>query len=390
MTGHLLGTYGPPRATFVRGSGSWLYDEAGAAYLDLLSGIAVTSLGHAHPEVAEAIGEQAKTLLHTSNLFNTKIADEVAGNLARVVADGREPGGKVFFANSGAESMEAALKVVRRAKGPSGVIIAAIGSFHGRTYGALSATGQPAKQAPFAPLLPGFVHVPYGDIAALEAAFAEQEVAALALEPILGEGGVVVPPAGYLVAAAELARANGALLLLDEVQTGIGRTGRWCAFHHDGLSPDLVTFAKALGNGVPVGACWVADRVAEVMQAGDHGSTFGGQPLAMAAARCVLKVVERDGLVSRAADLGAFLAEELRGRAGVAELRGRGLLIGVELEAPVAGAAVDAGLELGVVVNAVRPDTIRLAPPLNLSDDEAAEAVGRLSAAIDKAMEAVA
>ncbi len=389
MSGHLLGTYGPTKATFVAGEGSWLFDEAGKAHLDLLSGIAVTSLGHAHPELAEAISTQAKTLLHTSNFFDTRIAEQVATGLCRVVSDGGPANGKVFFANSGAEATEAAIKIVRRAKGPSGAIVAAIGSFHGRTYGALSATGQPTKQAPFLPLLPGFTHVPYGDLAALEAVFVEQEVAALLLEPIMGEGGVITPPAGYLVAAAELAASHGALLVLDEVQTGIGRTGRWCAFQHDGLSPDLVTFAKALGNGVPVGACWVSDRLAEVMQPGDHGSTFGGQPLAMAAARCVLEIVERDGLVARAADLGATLAEGLAGLPGVVELRGRGLLMGVELEAPVAAAAVDAGLAAGVVLNAVRPSTLRLAPPLTLTDDEATEALARTAAAIAVAMEEV-
>jgi len=387
----IMSTYGPAKKKFLKGSGASLFDEHGREYVDLLSGIAVTSLGHAHPEISEVIASQAAKLSHTSNFFSNEFSEKVAEGLASAVADGGSPSGKVFFCNSGAEAMEAALKVVRRAKGPSGNIVTALGSFHGRTYGALSATGQQAKQAPFAPLLPGFAHLPYGDLDAMAQYCANNEVAAIALEPIQGEGGVIVAPEAYLEGVAKLAKQVGALLLLDEVQTGIGRTGRWCGFHHDAGSPlafkpDVVTFAKALGNGMPVGACWASEEVSQVMVPGDHGSTFGGQHLAMAVADKVLSIVERDGLVARAQALGAIFASELSKVDGVAEVRGRGLLLGVALDSARAGEVADEALKAGLVVNAVIADTLRLAPPLILTDAEALDASARLAAVISAVM----
>ncbi|HUY30243.1 MAG TPA: acetylornithine transaminase [Acidimicrobiales bacterium] len=383
-TSHLMPTYRPAPVRFVSGRGCRLRDDAGREYLDFLSGIAVTSLGHAHPAVAQAIATQAHELLHVSNLFENALAEEVAARIDRLVGDGTPMDGKVFFANSGAEANEAAIKLARRFGGRGRhEVVSALGSFHGRTLATLHATGQPSKHEGFAPMPEGFRHVAYGDVAALASAADPTRVAAVLLEPIEGEAGVVVPPRGYLAAVRALCDERGILLVLDEIQTGLGRTGRWFAFQDEGVAPDVVTLAKALGNGVPIGACWARAEVADCFTPGDHGSTFGGQPLALSAARATLDTMVALDVPARARARGAQLAAALRSVPGVRTVRGRGLLIGVVLEdcydAPaVARRALDAGL----VVNAPTPDVIRLAPPLVVSEAECDEAVAILRSAL--------
>ncbi len=369
-------TYGPPSVQFVRGEGSWLWDSHGKRYLDFLSGLAVTSLGHAHPAVAAALFDQAQTLLHVSNLFATDVAPDVARTLDRLIGGG----GQVFFANSGAEANECALKLARRFGGRGRhVVVSAFGSFHGRTLATLHATGQPAKHEAFQPLPEGFRHVAWDDLDALDAAL-DPTVAAVLLEVVQGEGGVQPASRTFLEGARRLCDERGALLMVDEVQTGLGRTGRWFAFQHMGIEPDVVTMAKALGNGVPIGACWAKADVAAAFEPGDHATTFGGQPLAAAAARAVLEVMEAEDVPARAAAAGARLAEALQALPGVASVRGLGLLLAAQLEPggdakSVAAAALDAGL----VVNAVSPTAVRLAPSLLVQDEELDEAVSILS-----------
>ena len=369
-------TYGPPSRQFVRGRGTEIWDSAGRRYLDFLGGLAVVALGHAHPEVAEAIAIQASTLLHTSNLFATVPGAEVAVTIDELLGGG----GQVFLCNSGAEANEAAIKLARRWGGRGRhVVVSAYGSFHGRTLATLHATGQPTKHEAFQPLPEGFRHVAWDDLDALEAAL-DPSVAAVLLEPIQGEGGVNPAGTAYFQGVARLCADRGVLLMVDEVQTGLGRTGRWFGFEHYGVTPDVVTLAKALGNGVPIGACWARRDIAAVMPPGDHGSTFGGQPLASAAARAVLAVMAREDAPARAAGAGARLRAALEALPQVASVRGAGLLIGAELvegldARPVASAALDAGL----IVNAVTPTTMRLAPPLLVSDDEIDEAVAILA-----------
>ena len=331
-------TYADPPVTFVRGRGTVLYDASGREYLDFVTGLAVVSLGHAHPVVAEAVAEQAGTLCHVSNLYGNILAPEVARTLDRLVNGGTgQAGGQVFFANSGAEANECALKLARRWAGEGRhVVVSADNSFHGRTLATLTATGQPEKQAPFRPLPEGFVHVPYDDLTALEKALEANPVAAVLLEPLQGEGGVVVPSSDYLGAVRALCTDHDALLMLDEVQTGLGRTGRWFAFQAQALRPDVVTMAKALGNGMPVGACWARAEVAAAFSPGDHGSTFGGQPLALAAARATLAVMEAEDVCGRARRAGALLAEGLGRLPGVVSVRGAGLLLAAQLQAPTA------------------------------------------------------
>ena len=366
----LMRTYAEPPATFVRGEGTLLYDAAGASYLDFITGLAVVSLGHSHPAVAEAVAEQARTLSHVSNLYGNTLAPEVARTIDRLINGGTgQAGGQVFFANSGAEANECALKLARRwAGGGRHVVISTENAFHGRTLATLTATGQPDKQAAFLPLPEGFVHVPYDDVAALDKALDPGTVAAVLLEPIQGEGGVVVPSSDYLGAVRALCSERNALLMLDEIQTGLGRTGHWFAFQAQGLQPDVVTMAKALGNGMPVGACWARAEVAAAFGPGDHGSTFGGQPLALAAARATLAVMEAEDVCGRARAAGARLAEGLRALPGVVSVRGAGLLLAAQLETPVAKDAAAAALARGLLVNAVRPDAVRVAPPLLVSD----------------------
>jgi len=382
-------TYAEPRVTMVRGEGSYLFDATGKEYLDFISGLAVTSLGHSHPVVAEAVAEQAGRLSHVSNLYGNELGPEVAITLDRLVGGGTTPGrGQVFFCNSGAEANECALKLARRWAGPGRhVVVSSWGSFHGRTLATLTATGQAVKHAPFEPLPEGFVHVPYDDLPALAEALDSDSVGGVLIEPLQGEGGVVVPSSDYLGGVRALCSERGVLLMLDEVQTGLGRTGRWFAHHHAGLQPDVVTMAKALGNGMPVGACWARAEVAAAFSPGDHGSTFGGQPLAMAAARATLAVMEEEEVCARAERMGKLLSAGLAGLAHVGSVRGMGLLLAAELDAPVAADVEAAALDAGLLVNAVRPDAVRLAPSLLVSEEEIAEALSVLAIALERGSE---
>ncbi len=381
-SGALMDNYGTPPLTLVRGEGVRVWDDTGREYLDLVAGIAVNVLGHAHPAVVDAVSRQVATLGHTSNLVVNEPTVQLAERLLALLDPSGARGGRVFFANSGAEANEAALKLSRRT-GRTG-LVSTDGGFHGRTTGALSLTGQPAKREPFAPLVPGVEFVPYGDAAALTAAVTE-DTAAVVLEPIQGESGVVLPPAGYLAAARELTRAAGALLVLDEVQTGIGRTGTWFAHQAEGIEPDVVTLAKGLGGGLPLGACVAFGDAAAYLGPGSHGSTFGGNPVCAAAALAVLDTLERDGLVERAARVGGRLAADLEGLGHplVSHVRGRGLMLGVVLTAPVAREVEVAAREQGLLVNAPAPDVVRLVPALVLTESDASLALTRLAAALD-------
>jgi acetylornithine/N-succinyldiaminopimelate aminotransferase len=374
VTSPLMPTYPPPPVTFVRGEGSYLFDGDGRRYLDCLSGLAVTSLGHAHPAVAAALHDQASTLLHVSNLFGTEPGPEVAGMLDRLVGDGEAAGGQVFFCNSGAEANECAIKLARRFGGRGRhVVVSAYGSFHGRTLATLHATGQPAKHEPFQPLPEGFRHVPWDDLDALAAAL-DPAVAAVLLEPVQGEGGVNPASTGYFQGVRQLCDEWGVLLIVDEVQTGLGRTGRWFGFQHFDVRPDMVTMAKALGNGVPIGGCWARADVASVFEPGDHATTFGGQPLATAAARAVLTVMQAEDVPQRAARAGARFRERLEVLPAVADVRGLGLLLAVELSGRDARDVNGALLDAGLVANAITPTALRLAPSLLISNDEIDEA----------------
>jgi predicted acetylornithine/succinylornithine family transaminase len=365
---------------FVRGAGARLWDADGKEHLDLLSGLAVTSLGHSHPAVAAALHEQAQTLLHVSNIFGTEPGWQVARTLDRLIGGG----GQVFFANSGAEANECALKLARKWGGRGRhVVVSALGSFHGRTLATLHATGQPQKHEAFQPLPEGFRHVAWADLDALEAAI-DPSVAAVLLEPVQGEGGVNPASAEYFQGVRRLCDERGLLFVVDEVQTGLGRTGRWFGHQHFGVVPDVVTVAKALGNGVPIGACWARTEVAAAFEPGDHATTYGGQPLATAAARAVLAVMEAEDVPARAERAGRLLAEGLGGHPGVAGVRGLGLLLAVELAPGLDARSVAAALLAdGVVVNAVTPSALRLAPSLLITDDELAEAIAAIGAVLD-------
>jgi len=371
-----MSTYPEPAVTFVRGEGSRLYDADGRAYLDFLSGLAVTSLGHAHPAVAEALCDQARTLLHVSNLYGTTIGPEVAATLDRLVGDGEALGGRVFFCNSGAEANECAFKLARRWAGPGRhVVVSAYGSFHGRTLATLHATGQPEKHEPFQPLPDGFHHVAWNDAAALEKAASGEEAAAVLLEAVQGEGGVNPATSEYFQAVRRICDERGLLFIVDEVQTGLGRTGRWFGFQHFDVQPDVVTMAKALGNGVPIGACWARDEVAAAFRPGDHATTFGGQPLATAAARAVLTVMQEEDVPSRARAAGSRLRKGLEAIPSVAEVRGLGLLLAARLDSADAKDAAARALDAGLVVNPVSPTALRFAPSLLVTDDEVDEAL---------------
>jgi len=382
---HVMGTYARAPVAFVRGEGTRLWDSEGRAYLDFLSGLAVTSLGHAHPAVSEAIAEQARTLGHISNLYYNDLQPRLAARLdALLGGDGR-----VFFANSGAEANECAIKLARRYGQASGGperyhVVSTYGSFHGRTLTTLAATGQPQKQETFQPLPSGFRLVPFADPAALAAAL-DERVCAVLLEPVQGEGGVNPAPPGYLEAVRTWCDEREALLMIDEIQTGLGRTGRWFGYQHAGVQPDVVTMAKALGNGFPIGACWARGGVAAAFRPGDHATTFGGQPLAARAALAVLDVMEAEDAPSRAALAGERLTNALLALPAVADVRGTGLLLAAELAPGVeAPAVVRACLERGLLVNAVTPTTVRLAPSLLVGDDDISEAVGILAAALSE------
>jgi predicted acetylornithine/succinylornithine family transaminase len=373
-------TYPEPPVTFVRGEGARLWDADGRRYLDFLSGLAVTSLGHAHPQVADAVCEQARTLLHVSNLFGTTIASEVATTLDRLIGG---PSGQTFFCNSGAEANECAIKLARKWAGPGRYsVVSAYGSFHGRTLATLHATGQPQKHEPFQPLPEGFRHVAWNDLDALDASLDASVVAAVLLEPVQGEGGVNAATPEYLQGVRRLCDERGILLILDEVQTGLGRTGKWFGFQHVGVEPDVVTMAKALGNGVPIGACWARDDVAAAFVPGDHATTFGGQPLATAAARAVLDVMQREDVPARATAAGARLTKGLESIAAIARVRGLGLLIAAELRDRPSREVVAAALDAGLVVNAVTDSAVRLAPSLLVTDDEIDEGVDILTAVL--------
>jgi len=387
---YVMGTYGRQPVAFVRGEGVRLWDADGREYLDFVGGLAVTSLGHAHPAVAEALAQQATTLLHVSNLYYTEHQPELARRLDALLGGG----GQVFFANSGAEANECAIKLARRHGqrhgGPERYhVVSAYGSFHGRTLTTLAATGQPQKQETFQPLPSGFRQVPFADVDSLAAAL-DERVCAVLLEAIQGEGGVNPAPPGYLEQVRSWCDEREALLIVDEVQTGLGRTGRWFGFEHaDDVRPDVVTMAKALGNGVPIGACWARADVAASFQPGDHATTFGGQPLATAAALAVLDVMEAEDVPDRAARAGEHLTKALHGVRGVADVRGPGLLVAAELEPGLAAADVVAAcLERGLVVNNVTPTAVRLAPSLLVSDDELDEAVGRFEKALAALLDA--
>ncbi len=379
-----MSTYREPAVTFVRGQGSWLVDTEGHRYLDFLSGIAVTSLGHSHPAVAHALGRQARTLWHVSNLFGNVVGPEVGRVIDRLIGGGNEAArGKVFFANSGAEANECAIKLARRFGGHKRfAIVSAYGSFHGRTLATLHATGQPDKHEPFQPLPEGFRHVAWDDLDALDSAVDPSSVSAVLLEPLQGEGGVNELSPGFLQEARRVCDERGVLLMLDEIQTGLGRTGRWFAFQHAGIAPDVVTMAKALGNGMPIGACWARREVAEVFVPGDHGTTFGGQPLAASAARATLATMELENVPRRAERGGARLRTLLEAVPGIAFVRGKGLLLGAVLVKGRAREVASSALASGLIVNAVTEDTIRLAPSLLVSDEEIDQAARLLAEAI--------
>jgi len=381
----LMATYAPAPVRFVSGRGTELFDDEGRRYLDFLAGIAVVSLGHCNKHVVDAIAQQAARLMHVSNLFHNELNERLARDLDRLVGDGSPAGGQVFFSNSGAEANECAIKLARRVGGPGRyVVVSALGSFHGRTLATLAATGQPRKHEAFLPLPEGFRSVAYGDLGALEDAVASPSVAAVLLEAIQGEAGVVVPPAGYLTAVRRVCDEHGILLMLDEIQTGLARTGRWFAFQHEAIGPDVVTVAKSLGNGMPIGACWARRDVATAFVAGDHGSTFGGQPLACAAGIATLAELEAIDAPGLARRTGAYLAQRLEALAGVASVRGKGLLLAAVLEPGLdASEVARSALRLGLVLNAPVPGVLRLAPPLTVSTAEVDQAVGMLGAALE-------
>ncbi len=382
-TRSVMDTFGPPQRVLARGEGVYVWDTDGARYLDLLAGIAVNALGHAHPTLTAAISAQLGTLGHVSNFFGTPTQIALAERLLDLA---RAPeGSRVFFTNSGTEANEAAFKLARRTGRTR--VLALEGAFHGRSMGALALTHKAAYRAPFEPLPAGVEWVPFGDVGALEAALAPGDVAALFVEPVQGEAGVRPLPPGYLVAARELTRAHGTLLVLDEVQSGVGRVGAWFAHHvpeiGGGVVPDAMTLAKGLGGGFPVGALVTfGEDTSGLLGRGQHGTTFGGNPVAAAAALATLGVIERDGLLDRVRDVGSYLAREIAGAGNplVVETRGHGLLLAVVLAAPVAAQVADAALDAGIIVNAVAPDTIRLAPPLVLTREQADEAIAFFAA----------
>ncbi len=367
----LMNTYAPYPVTFVKGEGSWLWDDTGKRYLDLLSGIAVTSVGHCNPTVTKAITDQVGTLCHVSNLFKNQLAPQVAQMLNFLITGEPDLKGKTFFANSGAEAVESAIKLARRwGGGKRYKIITAHNSFHGRTFGALAATGQPVKQKNFYPMLAGFEYVEFGNIAQLEAACEDPEVAAVLLETWQGESGVICPSQDYIGQVRKLCDQKNILFMVDEIQTGLGRTGKWFGFQHFGVMPDVITLAKALGSGMPVGACWAKQEVADCFKPGDHATTFGGQPLAMSAVKATLEVMQDENVAEKAAQAGLYFYEKLQNINGIAHVRGKGLLIGIELQNQESAQVGRQLLQAGLVVNAVTPTALRLAPSLLITRQE--------------------
>ncbi len=369
-------TYNPLPVSFTHGEGAYLFDSTGERYLDALSGIAVCGLGHAHPAVSEAICTQAQRLLHTSNLYRIGLQEELANELCRVAAMDR-----VFFSNSGAEANEAALKLARLYGHQKNIdipqVIVTEGSFHGRTLATLTATGNRKIQAGFEPLVPGFLRAPYDDLDAVRSiAGNSSSVVAVLVEPILGEGGIRIPSENYLGELRQLCDEHGWLLMLDEIQTGMGRTGHWFAHQSAGIQPDVMTLAKSLGNGVPIGACLARGAAADVFQPGDHGSTFGGNPLSASAALAVLRTLDRERLVERAAQLGELMLTHFEQRLGeldgVVSIRGKGLMLGIELDRPCSE-LVERSLQRKLLINVTADTVVRLLPPLILTDEQASD-----------------
>lgn len=387
MTSHIMPTYGRLPVTFTRGKGAWLWDDQGKRYLDAVSGIAVCNLGHAHPAVHKAISKQSKTLIHTSNLYQVAAQEQLADALT--AKSGMD---NVFFSNSGAEANEAAIKLARCYAHQQGIskpeIIVMEKSFHGRTLATLSATGNPKVQKGFAPLVTGFIRVPYNDIAAIEQAIAKHKnCVAILVEPIQGEGGVNIPADDYLNKIRDLCDQHQLLMMLDEIQTGIGRTGNFLAFQYNNILPDVCTLAKALGNGVPIGACLARGKAATLFSAGMHGSTFGGNPLVCSAALAVLKTLEQDDLIAQAQVKGqkivAAFKKKLQNNPKVVEIRHKGLMIGIELAEPCA-ALVAAAQQQGLLINVTNEKVIRLLPPLVIKNKQIDFLVNTLSTLIQE------
>lgn len=381
---YLIPNYQRAPVKFVCGQGSTLVDSDDNKYLDCLSGIAVCGLGHAHPELADVLFEQAKNLWHTSNLYRVELQESLANSLSKITKQER-----VFFCNSGAEANEAAIKLAKKHGSDKGIknptIVTMNGSFHGRTMATLSATGNPKVHSGFSPLLQGFSHIDYDSAEEAARAIQARDVVAVLVEPIQGEGGIVVPEKGYLSKLRKLCNDTDTLLMLDEVQTGIGRTGEWFAFQEEGIQPDVLTIAKGLGNGIPIGACLAKGAAGNVLTPGTHGSTFGGNPLVARVALKVLEIIEREGLLERARHLGEWIRhqfkEKLESLAGVIEIRGRGLMIGIELDRPCAE-IVELALKEKLLVNVASGNVVRLLPPLILKDEEATVLVEKLSVII--------
>lgn len=356
--------YGVPQITLVSGKGLIVKDSDGNSYLDFLGGIATNVLGHAHPAITSAVSKQISTLGHVSNFFIHPGVISLAEKLQSLTGD---TGARVFFCNSGAEANEAALKLSRKTGRTN--IVAAEGAFHGRTMGALSLTGQPAKRTPFEPLVPGVAHVPYGDLEAMKRKV-NRRTAMVIIEPILGEAGVVVPPVGYLRGVRDICDRAGALMVVDCVQTGMGRTGQWFGFEHEGITPDVITLAKGLGGGLPIGAMIALGRTSRFFEPGDHGSTFGGNPVACASALAVIEVIESKSLLAKVALHEGVLKSELSELPGVSDVRGHGLLLGIVLSRKISGRVRDGLLAAGVLVNAPTPNVIRIAPALTVTEKE--------------------
>jgi acetylornithine aminotransferase len=387
MTTHIMPTYARQAVTFERGEGAWLWDVAGVRYLDAVAGIAVCNLGHAHPAVHKALCEQSAKLLHTSNLYGIDLQTRLADRLTQL--SGMD---NVFFCNSGAEANEAAIKLARKYGHQQGidrpVVLTMERSFHGRTMGTLSATGNTKIQQGFAPLLEGFCHVPYNDVAAIESAIASNKnIVAILVEPAQGEGGVNIPAADYLNRIRELCDRHNLLMMLDEIQTGVGRTGRFLAHQHNGILPDVCTMAKALGNGVPIGACLARGKAAEILTAGNHGSTFGGNPLACSAALAVLDTLTNSGLIGDADRKGRLICstitEKTAGNPHIVAIRHLGLMVGIELDRPC-GELVGQALAKGLLINVTADNTIRLLPPLLIDDQQIVLLTDILSALIQE------
>lgn len=385
----MMNNYGTPRIELVSGHGAYLKDSEGREYLDLLSGIAVNALGYTHPAIVDAVSKQVATLGHVSNIFGSEPPLELAEKLIELTG-WEDDSTRVMFCNSGTEANEAAFKLARMTGRRR--LISTHHGFHGRTMGALAMTGQPDKRAPFEPMPAGVEFVPYGDIEFLTKTIESNplDVSAVILEPIQGETGVVAPPEGYFTAVRELTERFGILLIVDEVQTGIGRTGKWFAHQHEGIVPDIMTLAKGLGGGLPLGAVVAKGEAAKLFTPGTHGTTFGGNPICAAAGLAVIKTLEEENLVARVAEKGKVLARKLASQSHIDHVRGRGFMLGLVLDQPLAKEAVAAGYERGVIMNAPQPNVLRIVPPLVLSDADIDKAVELVEVCLDDAAQAVA